>query len=778
MKRIIILFFFFGIHCALISQSKPEVKIGFLLDYYTQESEPYLIKLKNEITAVVGEDATVLFSALHQESNNLDVNKLRANYNELINGDSDIIIAFGTLSNLIVGQQVTHKKPTILFGAINSDIVKLDYNKTESGIENFNFIITSQSYKEDLNLFKSLYNYKNIAILVEDFLPELNIIKQTIANEVSALDSNHKFIAYHNLQDILINLKDVDAVYLAGGFHLKDNDIKELANYCILNNLPSFTSSYVEDVELGIMATNKAKENLERFFRRIALNIESIINGKNASELPVYLDYNSQLTVNYNTADQIGIPIKYSLIANTNFVGNVEKIESENTYSLLDVFNQTIKNNLSLLSQKKNVELKTQDVKTAKSNYYPEVTASATGSYLDPKIAEISGGVNPEYQTSGNVTLTQTLYSEAVNANITIQENLENAEKQNYNAAVLDAILNASTAYFNSLILKANTKIQSQNLEVTKRNLEIAKQNYEAGQTGKMDVLRLKSEEAQNRQTFVEAINQLNQSFLNLNVVLNNPIDFKIDIKDTELSKGIFEKYNYKQLGKFIDDPGMREAFIEFLIEEAKTNAPELAGLDYNLKATQRTLKLNSSGRFVPTLALQGQYNKDFNQWGKGSTPTPIYDNNYNVGLNLSIPIFQQNKKNINKQIAIIQQEQLNLNKENLELSIEQGVNEAILEIINEITNIELSRISEETAKESLDLVQTSYSNGAVNITQLLDAQRNYLQAQLSKANATYNYLLGSMRLERNIGKYFLLSTDAENEDFIQRFNTFLLNKN
>ena len=132
----------------------------------------------------------------------------------------------------------------------------------------------------------------------------------------------------------------------------------------------------------------------------------------------------------------------------------------------------------------------------------------------------------------------------------------------------------------------------------------------------------------------------------------------------------------------------------------------------------------------------------------------------------------------MNKQIASIQKEQLNLNKENIELGIERNINEAILEIINEITNIELSRISEETAKESLDLVQTSYSNGAVNIIQLLDAQRNYLQSQLSRANATYNYLLSSMRLERFLGKYFLLSTKSENQDFTNRFETFLLNKN
>ena len=67
-----------------------------------------------------------------------------------------------------------------------------------------------------------------------------------------------------------------------------------------------------------------------------------------------------------------------------------------------------------------------------------------------------------------------------------------------------------------------------------------------------------------------------------------------------------------------------------------------------------------------------------------------------------------------------------------------------------------------------------SYANGAVNIVQLLDAQNNYLQAQLASANATYNYLLSSMQLERYLGNFFLLQTESEREEFISRFLEYI----
>ncbi len=777
MKKPLLLFVFLFVTALGLSQRTKTVTISILADQTSDETEVLFTQLKSEIKAVVGQDAAILFGTVL--GNEFDLERAHANYETLINDPStDIILAFGTLNNLVITKQTVHKKPTILFGAVNGDVVAINPNIRSSGIDNFTYLISSQSYKKDLQTFKSLYDYQNLGILVEDFLPTVVPLKETLERELADLGVSFKLIPFANVDDIKNSIEGFDAVYLAGGFLLSPDEIKELADFLIANKIPSFTATNIEDVEHGLMATNQAKGNLSQFFRRLALNVEAIVNGTNASELSIFIESDSNLTLNYNTAELVGVPIKYSLITTIDFVGEFTNVLSKRTYNLLDVMKETIENNLSLQSERKSIALAEQDVKSAKSNYYPDISASATGIYLDPRVAEISGGQNPEYKTNGSIVLNQTIYSEAANANITIQENLEKAQQEVYNAAELDAILNASTAYFNTLILKTNVQIQAQNLEVTEKNLQIAEQNYEAGQASKTDVLRFKSERAQNNQTLVEAANQMEQAFYALNQLLNNPIDYEIDVANAELEEGIFKNYSYQTIGALIDNPTTRKHFVAFLIEEATKVAPELRSLDYNLKANERSLKLNRAGRFVPTLGLQGQYNRDFNQWGVGSTPEPTLNDNYNIGLNVSIPIFKQFQQNINKQTALIQQDQLNINKANTQLNIERNVNDAVLNIINEIANIELSKVSEETAIESLDLTQSSYLNGAVPITQLLDAQRNYLQARLSKANATYNYLLNSMQLERYLGRYFLLYTEAENQEFIQRFGEFMLNRN
>ncbi|WP_299156133.1 TolC family protein [uncultured Tenacibaculum sp.] len=776
MRRLFLFLLFFSIIFSY-AQKKKNYNIGILLDNKTIEVDPLLQELKNQIKIIVGEDAVINFPTNSLLVNNYNSEKAKQNYNTLLNNSTDIILAFGVVNSKIIEAQKTYKKPTILFGAVNRDFNSIDITKVTSGIKNFTYLINSQSYLEDLKKLKRLTNFKKVGIIIE--APFVNILplKETFDKELKEVNATYKLIPFKNVNDITSNLDGIDAVYIAGGFFLTENETKKIANVFIEKKLPSFTINSINDVQSGIMATNQSEDNFDQFLRRVALTIESYINGTSLASMPVYIEYSPRLTINYNTANAIGIPIKYSLLNDTDFVGEFQDINAKKHYNLLSVMKQVLGNNLSLKANKKNIDLSQQNVETAKSNYLPKVTATASGTYIDPKIAS---NANPEFSTSGNITLQQTIFSPAASANITIQKNLKKAEEENYNAQELTTVFNASNAYFNALILKTNAQIRMRNLDLTKKNLQIAKENFDAGQSDKSDVLRFRSELAQNTQVMVQAINQLEQGFIGLNQLLNNPLEMRIEIDDAKLNEGIYKDYNYTQLTALLDNPTTREPFISFLIEEAKKNAPELKSLDYNLKATERNIKLSGSNRFIPTVALQGQYNHTFGRNGIGSTlpaGAAFINGNYNAGLNLSIPIFNQNQNNINKQTAIIQKDQIEINRQNSELNIAANVRNSVLNLVNEISNIELSKVSEQTAKESLELTQSSYQEGAVNFVQLIDAQNNYLNAQLSKANAVYNFLINAVQLERNIGYYFLLHSQTENNDFTQRFQDYLLNK-
>lgn len=756
---------------------KKNYNIGILLDRKTEKVNALLDLAIEQIIAVVGEDAEISFSEKNVLTNNFDIQLAEKNYQTLLTNETDIILAFGITNGRLLSKVSTHDKPTILFGAVNKDFINLDFTKRSSNLKNFTYLIESVSFVEDIKTFKELTEFKTLGIAIDRPMAEILPLESTLETIVKNLNVDYKIIPFDDADDIINNLENVDAVYLAGGFFLSSAEITQLADHLIEKKLPSFTNLGIEEVQLGLMATNQSEENLDQILRRIALTIEGYVNDSALAEMPVYIDYSPRLTLNFRTADAVNVPIKYSLIANTSFVGN-NKSQSKNTLSLLEVIDGVLEQNLLLKAQKMDIDLAGQEVKTAKSNYLPSLTASGTGTYVDPEAAEQSFGQNPEFSTAGNITLQQTVFSEAANANITIQKKLQKAQEESFNAFALDAVFDASNAYFAALILKANVEIQMRNLELTKQNLKIAKQNFESGESGKSDMLRFKSQMAQDTQAVVEAVNQLEQGFIALKQLLNLPLDSEIDVDDVSLNDDMLKDYQYDELADLLDNPATKELFIAFLTQEAKENAPELKSLQYNLEAVERSLKLNTSGRFLPTLALQGQYNRIFNRSGAGSTPLPLpgstlLDQNYSVALNVSIPILNQNRNNINQQTSIIQQDQLKVTKENTELAIDSNIRNSVLNLVNQISNIDLSGISEEAANEALELTKTAYASGAVTIIQLIDAQNNYVNAQLARTTALYNFLISGLQLERFLGYYFILNSDEANLEFNQRFMEF-----
>ena len=75
------------------------------------------------------------------------------------------------------------------------------------------------------------------------------------------------------------------------------------------------------------------------------------------------------------------------MINDTDFVGQFRNVISERQYNLVEVINTVLEQNLTLQSVQKDVELSGQDVKTAKSNFLPSLTASANGNVYRSKIS-------------------------------------------------------------------------------------------------------------------------------------------------------------------------------------------------------------------------------------------------------------------------------------------------------------------------------------------------------------------------------------------------------
>lgn len=764
----------------IAAQERKQYTIGLLGDQIGKDYQQQIAELKSNIRAVLGEFATVDFRDILL--NNYELEKARINYRQLVEEGVDIVLAFGLVNNMALGERDSFPVPTLALGLANADFINIPENQNYTGINNLNYLVAPVSYYDDLHVFKDLYDYKRLGIVMDKLLMDNIPFEEYFDEYFEDKEAEYSFIPLDETLNLSDRLLEFDAIYVAGGYYLTDDEFRAMATEIMEANLPSFSAFGLEDLERGLMATNQADTYINFYYRRIALNIEAVVKGINPSELPINIDTNRQLSVNFIVANNVDLPLRFSKISTVNFVGNQEEMEFDVRYRLVDIMRGVINENLDLTAERKGLELAEQDVKTAKSNYYPNLNAAASATYTDPKLAEVSVGNNPEFRTLGVAQLDQVVYSESAGAGITISENRLGAQQENYNAFELDQILNGALAYFNALIFKTNVFIQNQNLKTTRKNLEIAQLNFEVGESSKYDELRFRSELASNTIDFLNANRDYVQSIYSLNQLLNNPIEITVDVEDANIGEGIFEGYSYDRLKELIDDPTLRPGLVDFLIEEAKNNAPELKNLNFLNQANERNYRLANGGRFMPTVSLSGQYSYEFNRSGAGSEFNPAFGSipqgAYNVGLNLSLPIFNQTRNDINKQSAFIQREQIDIFRSNTELAIEKNINDIITDLMNRIANIEISKIAEEAAREALELTQSSYAEGESLLIELVDAQNTFLQAQLASANANYNYLLAAISLERAIGYYFMLNTEAANAEFIQRANQFILERN
>ena len=774
MKNKIILLILLFSSIASLGQQQKDYHIAILGDKQIPETILLLKQLKEEIKSVVGQSANIVFKDSFVLLNDLNLEKAKNNYQNMLESkDVDLILSFGSVNNFVIAKNKTFPKPVILFGAINDDFITFPEGQVTSNTPNLTYILTPQSYKRDLLQFKEIFPYQKIGIVLDKYLTDIYPVKNTLDEIFKDIDSDYILIPINQVSDLDGQLESLDAIYLSGGIFFTKNEQIALVQKFNDKKLPTFTSIDKYFSDCGILLTSQPVNNLDQFFRRIALNIEAAVNGDNLSHLPIYLDIDSKLSLNIETAFQINFPLKYSFLLQTNIVGNAKRLSSQKRYSLPDVMHQVLEQNLNLKAEQKNIELSAEEVKLSKSEYLPNLSASASGTHIDPDLAEVSNGSNPEYSTSGNIKLEQVIFSEQASANIKIQKELEKATKESYNSSEKNAILDAGIAYYSALIAKANFLINDENLRVTRKNYEIAQQKYDAGQTGKSDVLRWKSELARATQSIVNGYTSLNQSFNELNQILNNPIGLKIDVFNTEENELGRTKREHWKFFNLLDDPFLREKFTHFVEELAIENAHELKALQYNISATKRLETLYQRSKFLPTVGFQGQYNHTFTRDGKGST-YPIGfsgapDGHYNLGVQVTLPIFQKNQRNINRQKSFIQREQLNFQKDEAIVSIKKNVNDMILSILSQYSSIELSQVSTEAAKESLELMQVSYSNGAIGITSLIDSQQAYFQAQQQQANATYNFQLSILQLERIMSYFFILHSEEENQAFINR---------
>ena len=152
----------------------------------------------------------------------------------------------------------------------------------------------------------------------------------------------------------------------------------------------------------------------------------------------------------------------------------------------------------------------------------------------------------------------------------------------------------------------------------------------------------------------------------------------------------------------------------------------------------------------------------------------PFDDWDWSVAVQAAIPLFTGGARAAER--ARIEKELSGFRFERMSVAqrVEQRLRAAMHTAGASNAGIGLARQAAASARQNLELVSDAYAKGLVSIIDLLDAQNATFVADLTAANALYDFVLDLMEVERARGSFSFFGSPAEREDYFARLETYV----
>ncbi|MEO9365077.1 MAG: TolC family protein [Nitrososphaera sp.] len=336
-----------------------------------------------------------------------------------------------------------------------------------------------------------------------------------------------------------------------------------------------------------------------------------------------------------------------------------------------------------------------------------------------------------EKQTFSRVSVDFPLFTGLRQINsIKAQRELVNASEEELNQIKNEILFKSKELYFKLFLAYKSLNLIEANIEYLEGQKKIAEDFYKNGMIQKNDVLKIDIALTQAKVKFFDQQNIIN----NLNLALCQILNLDLNTKIFPLT----EPDNYK---------------LELIQEKSiETSKPEILALKNLIKANEY-LKRGTLGSLLPNLFFNAGY--DY------AKPNPKYfpvknewkytwDVNLVLQFNLWDWLLPINRAN---QIELqIKQSEYQLQQLIAKSKIEQ--NDLLNRMENEKNKINLFEKELEFAKENERIVENKFKEGLSTSTDLLDANRQKIEAEIKLLESKINLILLNEELKKHYGQY------------------------
>jgi outer membrane protein TolC/ABC-type uncharacterized transport system substrate-binding protein len=785
-----ILYLCFILICLLVNtlvHAQNPIRVGVVIDGPWERNDEIKSLQQQEILTLTEGEFDVRFPEDKVIVADWTANGVRQALQRMLNDpEVDFVLAMGALASSEICRMGDLPKPAIAPFVIDAGIQGLTSVDGGSGIRNLNYLSFPERVTSDIRVFSEIVSFRKVHILVNtelwERIPQLTAVAQSVFPE-RGIETVIVRVE-RTIDPILSQLDDAEAVLLSPLLQLQPGEFDRLIGEVNDRKIPSFSVMGRSEVERGVLAT-ASPDIFPKITRRVSLNFQRILLGDDPSKLHTTFAIGERIVINRATARLIGVSPPFAILTEAEII-NEQREQVTRTLSLVDAMEEGVNVNLDLLAKDSEVLAGRQNVRLARSNLLPQIEASATHLRIDADRATASFGSQAEKTLSGKLQLSQLIFSEQAWTNVAIQSKLQDIREFEREQLRLEIAQTIATAYLNLLRAKTFERVQKENLRRTREHLELAQVRQAIGFSRRSEVYRWENQIAADRRSVIEANSQRNLAEIQLNRVLHRPLEESFDTEEIELTDQKLLIGN-EDIARYFDDPISFKSFRTFMVKEGLASSPEIEILTAALAAKERELSSANRSFYLPTIALQAEASKRFDESGAGlSSPfsglmlppessfqfpeiPEADDRDWSVAFNMSLPLFEGSSRFARRQKAKRELEQLKTENDSVAEKIEQRIRAAMHLSGASYAGIALSRASADAARQNLELVTDAYSRGAVGVLDLVDAQNAALNADLAAANSVYDFFIDLTEAERSIGTYFCLMSDEEREAWKDR---------
>ena len=412
-----------------------------------------------------------------------------------------------------------------------------------------------------------------------------------------------------------------------------------------------------------------------------------------------------------------------------NQIARSSSMEMPQVWSFENCVEWAISNNIDIRSTMLSILESEQNIGLAKDAYLPYISFSTNQSFSNFPLPAAGNTANA-YNSSYNINASWTIWEGNARKYRVETNKLLKLQQQLYGDDVVKNLqLGILQAYLTILYSAEAVDIAKKSLEVSSAQEKRAKRLMETGKTSKVDYAQFQSQKSQDEYNLVQAQSSYASSKVALKNLLNLGLEYDLNIEEVNFSDSLVNTPLPTKIQVF-------ETAMNWL-PQFKSNELNKSIFDYNIKIAKAS--------YYPSISLNGGIGAGFN-----SSAYPNWGNqmknslNENIGLSLSVPIYDGNVTRRAIKIAKLQALDYDLNKIQLKNELSQIIENLFIESDNSRAKYISGMAQLEATSLTAELVDRQFELGLVNPIELLTAHNNLLNARLELLQSKFMAILSN----------------------------------